>query len=129
MKGRKTGGRNFKPGQSGNPSGAVAVPEDIKEARKLTRFELERILNKYLYMNAIQIEASARNPETTGLELMMASLVSKATLEGDYKRMAFILDRLGFVVTQNVNVQGEMTHSIVAVGQMKALRDKFNSDY
>jgi hypothetical protein len=43
--GKKTGGRNFRPGQTGNPRGRPRIPDDIKAMRSLNRFELERILN------------------------------------------------------------------------------------
>jgi hypothetical protein len=114
-KGKKTGGRDFKPGVSGNPGGAIKLPEDIKQARKLTRVELERILNRFVYMTKQEIIDIARDPKTTGLELMIASLVSKATNEGDYKRISFILDRLGFIVAQKMEHSGDIGNPRVVV--------------
>ena len=105
-KGIKTGGRNFKPGVSGNPLGAVPVPAELKAARKLTRIELERILNQYLAMTRAEIMDAAKRQDTPVLELMIAQIIAKGVNDGDFKRISFILDRLGFVVTQKVEVAG-----------------------
>ena len=102
---RKPG--TFKPGKSGNPSGRPAIPPDILKARSLSRFELERILNKYIHMTKSEVIKAAQDPSTTALELMIASLISKGTNEGDYKRISFLLDRLGFVVTQKIEHMGK----------------------
>ena len=102
---RKPG--TFKPGQSGNPKGRAKIPPDILEARQMSRHELERILNRYIFMTKAEIIKAAQDPNTPALELMIASLISKGTNEGDYRRISFLLDRLGFVVTQKVEVMGE----------------------
>lgn len=99
-KGKKTGGRDFKPGESGNPHGAHPLPPELKSARQLTRIQLELLINRYVHMTKAEIIEASKAPNTTALELMIASLISRATNEGDYKRIAFLLDRLGFVVTQ-----------------------------
>lgn len=101
---RKPG--TFKPGQSGNPKGRAKTPPDILEARQMSRHELERILNRYIRMTKAEIIKAAQDPNTPALELMIASLISKGTNEGDYRRISFLLDRLGFVVTQKVEVGG-----------------------
>lgn len=93
-KGKKTGGRNFKPGQSGNPKGPATIPADIKAARELSKIEFERIANKYLFMTKNEITAAAMNAETPALELLVGSIVHKAVVEGDERRLNFLLDRL-----------------------------------
>ena len=45
-------------------------------------------------------------PGTTGLELMIAGLIQKGIDEGDYKCISFILDRLGFAITNPIEVSG-----------------------
>ena len=101
---RKPG--TFKPGQSGNPKGRAKTPPDILHARQITRNELERVLNRYIYMTKSEIIRAAQDPETPALELMIASLISKGTNEGDYKRVSFLLDRLGFIVAQKIEHTG-----------------------
>lgn len=93
-KGQKTGGRNWKPGQSGNPKGGVGLPKDIREARKLGQIELERLVNKYLYGSKAALQEAKANSETPMIELMIASIVEAAAEKGDQLRLEFILNRI-----------------------------------
>lgn len=112
-KGIKTGGRDFKKGESGNPKGPPKVPEDIREARKLNQITFERIANKYLFSNKSEITKSSSDPNTPVIELMISSIIHKAVVEGDERRLEFLLSRLvgktgvfidtskGFTITVN----------------------------
>lgn len=100
----KTGGRNFKAGESGNPGGRPALPDDLKAARALNRVELERILNKFLFMTVEEIKASVKLTSISAFELMVASIVVKGVELADTNRVSFLLDRLGFVVTKKVDM-------------------------
>lgn len=93
-KGKKTGGRDFVPGKSGNPKGLPPIPADVKEARKLNQIEFERIVNKFLYMTREEVSKYAQAPGTPTLELLIASILSKAVTQGDQSRLNFVLDRL-----------------------------------
>jgi hypothetical protein len=93
-KGKKTGGRDIQKGQVLNPRGPHTLPPDIKEARKLTRTEFERLVNKFMHMTQDEIVASANDPKTVGIELMIGSIVHKAVVQGDQKRLDFLLDRI-----------------------------------
>lgn len=83
----------YKKGETGNPFGFLPVGEDIKNARKLTRTEFERLVNKYLYMSLKDIEIAVKDKNLTTIELMICSIVYKALTEGDDKRLNFLLDR------------------------------------
>lgn len=87
-------GRRWKKGQSGNPKGAQRIPADIKEARKLNQIEFEKIANKYLYSTPDQIKKVTQNPDTPVLDLLITSILHKAVVEGDEKRLEFLLTRL-----------------------------------
>lgn len=89
-----TNGVKFKPGQSGNPGGRPKLPDDIKEARKLNQVELERIVNKYLYMDREAVKAAISSPGTPMMELMVASIVAQAAQKGDHLRLDFVLNRM-----------------------------------
>lgn len=91
--GKKTGGRNFEPGKSGNPKGRPRLPEDIKEARALNQIELTRILNKYLYMPIEEIKRELAKPNTPALEVAVGKVLAAAINKGDQKRLDFILSR------------------------------------
>jgi hypothetical protein len=93
-KGRKTGGRNFQPGQSGNPKGAPNVPEDVKAIRRLTRSELDRLFNKFIFMTKTEIQRAVMDPAAPSLELWISSVIHKGVVEGDDRRMNSVFDRL-----------------------------------
>lgn len=92
----------FKPGQSGNPEGRPKLPPDIVEARRLNRVELERILNRYIWMTKAELSAAITDAATPLMEVMIASLVARAAKEGDQQRLGFVLDRLGFKAAEPV---------------------------
>ncbi|QMV49849.1 MAG: terminase small subunit [Mu-like cryoconite phage AB09] len=106
QKRKKTGGRDFKAGESGNPGGAIKIPEALKEARKLNRVQLEIVLNKYMHMTSDESSAAANDPTTVKLDRIILKVIELAEHTGDFRALAFLLDRLGFVVTQDVRVSG-----------------------
>ena len=126
-KGKKTGGRDIEPGQVLNPNGRPKTPDDIKEARKLNRFEVERAITKYLYCSPKELEAYAReakNPETelTALDLCVISIVTAAVNRSDMARFNFLLDRtIGKVPTK---LEATVENPLVrAVGEVPKERD------
>lgn len=102
-KGLKVGGRDWKPGQSGNPKGPTPIPPEIKEARKLNRMEFERILNQYLHATVDEIKAAAADPKTTTIEQIVLRILVEGIKKGDERRLGFLLDRLLGPVKQVVN--------------------------
>ena len=97
--------KRFKPGQSGNPGGRPKVPGDILEARKLNQAELERIINKYLYMDRESVKAAISSPTTPMMELMVASIVAQAAQKGDQQRLDFVLNRIVGKVKDQLEVK------------------------
>lgn len=85
----------FKEGESGNPFGSLPIGQDLKEARKLTRVEFERLANKYLHMTWDQIEKIFKEEKKSipAIEMMILSIMHKAIIEGDERRFEFLLDR------------------------------------
>jgi len=99
----------FVKGKSGNPNGRPKVPEDIREARKINQIELERIFNKYLYMDRAEFQEQAE--KTTGMpviECMVVSLLARGTLEGDEKKLEFFLRRLIGPVVERLEHSGKV---------------------
>ncbi len=98
----------FKPGQSGNPGGRPKLPGDIAEARKLNQHELERVINKYIWMTKDGLKAAAKDPDTTVMELMVASIVASAIEKGDQMRLEFILARIIGRVRDQLEISGHV---------------------
>lgn len=93
-KGNKTGGKDFKPGQSGNPNGRPPIPEDIKSARQLNQVEFERTVNSLMEKNKEQLTAILKDPKTPALVMLVARIVRTAMWSADTKRLDFLLNRM-----------------------------------
>ena len=74
----------FKPGQSGNPSGAKPF---------LTRARLNGALSKMSKSTIDEVRKIFENPRSTALEAMLASIVIKIYEDGDAGKFNFLLDR------------------------------------
>lgn len=85
---------SFKPGQTGNPDGRPRIPLDLKEARSVNKIEFDRVLNKYMYLCAPDINSSLKSDKLPMIELVVAKIIAKAFNEGDQRRLEFIIDRL-----------------------------------
>ncbi len=69
-------------------------PQDLADARKLTKAKLTGLLNKHLWYTKDEAKVVVQDPDTPMLEILIASIVNKAIVQGDEKRLNFILDRL-----------------------------------
>lgn len=87
-------GKRFQPGKSGNPGGKVKIPDDIKEARKLNQNELDRTVNRLIYLSRQELRGLIENPETPMFEIMVASIIAQGAQKGDQMRLEFILNRI-----------------------------------
>jgi len=96
----------WKPGQSGNPKGRPPTPKDLKGAKELNKVELERILNKYIYMSRSEMNKAIKKKDTPAIELLVISLIQKGMQYGDPRRIEAILERLVGKVKKEVELQG-----------------------
>lgn len=92
--GTKTGGRNWAPGQSGNPGGRPNLPEDLKNVKKLTKHEVESLIAKYMRMELAEIDAVIKNPKTKALDGWVCSIIKFGIMKGDPLRLSFLFDRI-----------------------------------
>lgn len=94
-RGKKTGGRDFvKGGPQPANRGRKPLPPDLKAATELTKSNLKGLLNKYLWMSKPEMQAVIKDHNTPMIEIVIASIVFKAAVQGDEKRLDFILTRL-----------------------------------
>lgn len=103
--GRKTGGKNFQKGQSGNPKGLNS--KGLSDARKLNKALVTELLNKFINMPTCDLVQFVKHNTKEGgadptIETLVASILIKAINEGDQARLNFILDRLIGKVTDKV---------------------------
>lgn len=92
--GKKTGGRNWVKGQSGNPKGGIGLPKDIRDAKKMTAADFCKLAVELLYTTRDKINEKLKDPNAAMIELMVAGIIAKAATEQDYMRANFLLDRI-----------------------------------
>jgi hypothetical protein len=102
-KGRKTGGRDFAPGDP--RAGRKPIPEDVKAIRKLTILEFQRLINKYLWLSEEGLQVAMQDPACSMLEKLVASVIAKGISQGDPMRMEALVTRLVGKVTDKVEVK------------------------
>lgn len=90
---QKTGGKDWEPGQSGNPRGRPRVPKELKGIKALSPNLLGKLITKYGGMDRDKLRLKAADPRTPALDLMIISIITKAIKDGDYTRLNFLLDR------------------------------------
>jgi hypothetical protein len=103
----------FKPGQSGNPKGRTPLSEKARELRKLTIESYRKVIELVMEGNLLELKALAEDPETSALQVGIATSVMKAIQAGDYIIIERIAERiigkipevLQIDPTSNVNVK------------------------
>ncbi len=102
----KANATSYKKGQpSPNPGGRPKLPDDVREARRLSQVELERAINRHLFMTPAALKVAQGDPKTTMLEQIVIGLLIKAVSLGDPYRLDLILNRLIGRVVERVEVK------------------------
>lgn len=109
--GRKTGGRNFQKGQVSNPNGAIGMPKEVREARKLTQNEFVKIACNLIKSTRNELQEVLDNQETTALELMIGNIIVKAIDDKDHQRAEFLLNRIigRVAISADINMTQDKT--------------------
>lgn len=92
-------------GESGNPAGRPCLPAEIRAIKKLSPAYVRQVIAKLARMDREQMVNWLQTPLKLGgpnnLELMVASIIVKATTDGDHTKLNFLLDRsIGKVVEE-----------------------------
>ena len=103
-KGKKSGGKSFVKGESGNVNGRPILPQDLLESRKLNKIEVSRIISKYMNIPICDILHAVESPDSTALESVIAKLITEAHKHGDHNRLNFLFDRMIGKVTDKVEL-------------------------
>jgi hypothetical protein len=105
-KGRKTGGRDFKPGVVTNPRGGGAHNPSLKAVRRLSQMQIAELGTMILEGNIDSLKAVEKDPAASVLKVMIASVSIKAINKGDHSALAAILDRIVGKPKQVVEMSG-----------------------
>lgn len=123
-RGKKTGGSDFSSENQPKRKGRKPLPEDLRKATRLTKARLEGTINKYLWMSRDELQSKIRRSSTPMLEVIIGQIVWKAAVEGDPKRLDFILDRVIGKVKEQIDittylerVSGLSDREIIDVGE------------
>lgn len=109
--GKKTGGKNFEPGKSGNPAGRPTVPAELRSAKKAFKQHFDEVALELLTMpfselKALASEEVALRDKTESFRMAMARVLHKAIGMGDTSRLNFYLDRVIGSVKNQVELSG-----------------------
>ena len=109
----------FKPGQSGNPKGRPPLPAEIRAIKSLSPQYVKKIISKLALMDREQMMEWIQKPlikgGPTNIELMVASIITKAVTDGDQGKLNFLLDRTIGKVVENRNVQFQPVQYVTTV--------------
>lgn len=95
----------FKPGNPGGP-GRPPLPPEVKEARKLTRNELEKAMSDMILMTPEQLQKVMKDPESIMLHHIIASIIKHGISKGDHARVNWLTEQLFGKLKDNINVDG-----------------------
>lgn len=91
--GKKTGGKDFIPGQPGGP-GRPHLPQEIREGRKLNQIRVSEVLNKFIDMPLEDVIRFVQDKTNPAMEVLVGSILVHGIKHGDQNRLNFLLDRL-----------------------------------
>ena len=119
-KGRKTGGRDIKPGQVLNPRGAGAHDPVIKKLRRLTSDELAHVATTLLKSKKEVIDQIADNPEASAIRVWIARIIQTGIDGGNDAKLETILNRLQGKVTDKVDLTVKRPYGDMSAEQIQA---------
>jgi hypothetical protein len=127
---KKTGGKDFSPGESGNPAG---LPKGLVELRKFGAKQLAEKMNALMNCTQTELETISKDPDADMLSVALAKVMIKAADQGDVMRLNFIIERVAGPVTRKVELSGDVgtrhTHDLTGLSdedlrQMQAILNK-----
>ena len=91
-------GHTFGKGNNANPKGRPKLPQELLEARKVSKQSFEEKLQTFLRMPMADLEEKMNGYKKSGevcLDMLVGSIIVKAIMEGCISRMNFLLNRMG----------------------------------
>jgi hypothetical protein len=113
-KGKKTGGRDMKPGENwANPNGRPKLSPEVKEIQKLTNEKLISLMNDLIGCDLPELKAKLSDPKATILKLMLGAVLKQALEKGDDKRIDFLLNRMVGKPKEHIDISSESGIKVV----------------
>lgn len=103
-KGKKTGGRNFQKGKSGNPAGGIKLPPEIAAARKINTANYVAIINELSGFTVEELKAIYANEKENILRACVAAAMLYTRQNGDPARLDKLMDRAIGKVADNIQI-------------------------
>ena len=113
MKGKKTGGKDFKKGNPGRPKGIKTVSPEVKE---INRKEVEILITSYFKMSLVELGEIAKDKTTPSKDLMVIKIITEAIKSGDQSRFNFLLERTIGKVKDSLDISnpdGSMRSTVI----------------
>lgn len=111
-KGKKTGGRDFAPGNCANPLGGAAHNPAMQKLRSMTRAELADILLHVRKMTRAELKTYADDPARTIDEVEILSIIQQIIKKGDANAWNIMMNRIVGKVPEKMDLSssdGSMT--------------------
>jgi Uma2 family endonuclease len=113
-KGKKTGGRDMKPGENwANPNGRPKLSPEVKAIQNLTNEKLITILNDLVGCTLPELKAKLADPAASVFTLTIGSVLKQALEKGDHQRIEFLLNRMLGKVKEQVEHSGNGFNIVV----------------
>lgn len=97
----------FKPGVSGNPAGRPKADPIANALKKLTLKSYQRVIRTVVKGNVAQLEAIAKDPKSSALEVAVASCFARAIRKGEYGVVEKMIERLIGKVPDELHVKSK----------------------
>ncbi|MBX7086672.1 MAG: hypothetical protein K1X70_09605 [Leptospirales bacterium] len=116
MKGKKTGGRNFPKGVSGNPKGRPPLSDVERAVREATRRALHESWEKVLSKNSMDdLISSLSKRDSPPIFVALAKAVQVSARTGDFSRLDRIMDRIIGRPKQSLELAGSEDNPLSVV--------------
>lgn len=123
--GKKYGGKDWLPGQSGNPAGRPPMPKEVIEAKKFNRVALEKLFLEWMDKPAETLQERFKDKTTPALEMMVISIIMSAIRKGDSMKLNFLLDRTVGKVKEQVELSGSIgVEHTLTINSARSLTDE-----
>lgn len=103
----------WKKGQSGNPGGKPPIPQDVKDAKKLTDTEFHRVCSKLLFNTVSNLKKVVENDQTQVLEALVARILHRGITQASKDELNYFVERFLGKVAESHNFTGNINTGLV----------------